>query len=235
MIIPDRIVPLRNEIRDDVSPIFTPREENIVKVLSACGATLRSSLESFWSSQAKGWKPMAKGQKKINALLHFGVFWSYMMGDTEIVTLSPMARRAFGGVMYVPEDPRDALRTVLAAELYLRVLRNVPCEFEPADHPAFQGTLTAKGSPAGILVVLRGNNNYLGVKTRCLVICEDAMHIQELSRLFKFPALYVTQGDLFDGGNDISHAFFSCNDGIMERRTIGSFTREDSSQLSAQG
>jgi hypothetical protein len=216
MIIPGTVTPAINNTRPDVDPNLTSREEQIIKSLCKCRAAYRSSLEHFWSHQLKG-------TKKIQALLHFGVLWSYKMGDKEIVTLSPITRRSFFGIEYVPRDTHEVLKTVLAAELYLRVLGNVPCEFEPSEHPITQGILTVNHSPAGIMVILRSDVDYIGMKNRCLVICEDEKHIQETLKVITFPALFITQGDLMNREKDISQAFFAYNNGVLERKTISSY------------
>jgi hypothetical protein len=214
----DNISAAFNVILPDVDPHLTIKEELIINVLSSCGAAFRSSLELFWH-------PL-KGRRKIQALLNWGVLWSHniRMGESmvEIVTLSPLTAHGSSRGMYIPRDSQETVRTTLATELYLRVLKNVPCEFDTADHP-LQGAITARNSPAGILVLLRNSNTFLRVKERCFIICQDETHIKELSQTITFPALYITQEKLLDRNIDIARAF--C-DGNLEQKQIGSFMQD---------
>lgn len=200
-IVPDRILPASSVTRAGIRPALSPREMKIIEALSKCGAAYRSTVERFWH-------PL-KGRQKIQSLLRWGILWSYMLGESEIVTLSPTAEELFGVTAYIPVDPKEALKKVLASEVYVRALqKGVPCDWEPGNYP-LQGVINVGGNRAGVLALLRGENTYLGLKIRCFVICEDEEHIKTSSGMVSFPALYTTPGML--SSRDISEAFCGAN------------------------
>jgi hypothetical protein len=209
---PGNVISRQNKNRPGVEPRLSPREEQIVRYLSTCRAFFRTSLEGFWSSPSRNWQPTAKGKKKIGDLLYFGVLWSWKLGDKEIITLSPFFKHLAGGAFYIPDDPRDALRTVLASELFLRVSRNVPCEFAAAKLP-LQGILTAKGAPVNVMALLPGDI-IPDMKDRCFVICRNMAHVTELSKKIKFSPLFITHDLLLDWTIDIAYAF--CDRALVE-------------------
>ncbi|MGB9793344.1 MAG: hypothetical protein ACPLTR_12350 [Thermacetogeniaceae bacterium] len=200
-IVPDKVLPASSVTRTGIRPVLSPREIKIISALSKCGAAYRSTIERFWH-------PL-KGRQKIQSLLRWGILWSYRLGESEIVTLSPTAEELFGVTAYFPADPREALKKVLASEIYIKALqKGISCEWEPGNYP-LQGVINIGGNRAGILVLLRGENTYLGVKIRCFVICEDEEHIKTSSRMISFPALYTTPKALAE--RNISEAFCDAN------------------------
>lgn len=212
--IPEKIIPAHTFSGRNVRPMLSPRETKIVSALIKCKAAYRSTLERFWTHPIKG-------RQKVQALLRWGVLWSYTLGESEIVTLSPLSEKLYSAQAYVPTDPGDALKTALASEIYIKALQNgVPCEWEPAGYP-LQGVINANGNRAGMLVLFKDENIYLGVKIRCFVICEDEEHIRSLSRSIFFPALYATLETL---KGDISEAF--C-DGSLKRVRIKMLSGEN--------
>lgn len=206
-----KVTPAKTFARSGIRPILAPREIAILNALARCGAAYRSTLERFWTHPIKG-------RQKVQALLHWGVLWSYMLGDSEIVTLSPLSEDMTGARAYVPGDPKDALKTVLASEIYIKALqKGAPCDWEPAEYP-LRGILNLGGNRAGVLVLFKGENTYLGIKIRCFVICEDEEHIKNLSRSVFFPALYATPETL---KGDISEAF---RDGSLNQVKVSMFS-----------
>ena len=196
-LIPEKVVPAHTFTGRNIRPVLSPREVKIISSLAICKAAYRSTLERFWTHPIKG-------RQKIQSLLRWGVLWSYMVGDSEIVTLSPLSEKLYHAQAYTPVDPRDALKTALASEIYIKALQNgVPCEWEPGEYP-LRGVISVNGNRAGVLVLFKDENIYLGVKIRCFVICEDEEHIKSLSRSVFFPALYATPETL---KGDVSEAF----------------------------
>lgn len=213
IMVPEKVVPAKTFTRHNVRPILAPREIAILNALSRCGAAYLSTLERFWTHPIKG-------RQKIRALLHWGVLWSYMLGDSEIVTLSPLSEGISGARAYVPGDPKDALKTVLASEIYIKALqKGAPCDWEPAEYP-LRGILNLGGNRASVLVLFKGENTYLGIKIRCFIVCEDEDYIRSVSRMVSFPALYATPETL---KGDISEAF--C-DGSLRPVKINIFSAE---------
>jgi len=211
--VPDNISGAFRANLPDIKPVLAPKEERIIDLLSVCRAACRPSLERFWH-------PL-KGMRKIQSLLNWGVLWSYHVCAVEVVTLPPLtAHRAPRG-MYIPRDMRETVKTILATELFLRVMKNIPCRFieEPR---LIQGTLAAEGFSIGILVPLRDDPGYLEIRDPCLVICQDREHIKEMAKKIAFQALYTTHEQLLDRSIDIAHAF--C-DGDLKPKLIGSFAK----------
>lgn len=212
LIKPEKIAPAKTFDRRGVSPNLSEREINVINALAQCRAALLDSLARFWPSPSKG-------KKKILSLLRWGVLWSYTLGEAEIVTLSPLSERIAGVPAYVPDGPREAAKVVLASEVFLRALANVPCSFEAAPYP-LQGILTVGDRSAGVLVLFRDENPALfKISTRCFVVCEDEEHILNTAKSITFPALYATQEALFE--KDVSEAFFCCENGVLHPEKLG--------------
>jgi len=119
--IPEQIIPVKNIVRSNIDPKLNDREMQVINILAQCRAAFIDSINI--------WPNKLKGIKKIQSLIRWGILWSYSLGEKEIVTLSPVSERIAGSKAYVPGDAREALRVVIAADLFIRVLLKVPCIF----------------------------------------------------------------------------------------------------------
>jgi len=194
--IPEQIIPVKNIVRSNIDPKLNDREMQVINILAQCRAAFIDSINI--------WPNKLKGIKKIQSLIRWGILWSYSLGEKEIVTLSPVSERIAGSKAYVPGDAREALRVVIAADLFIRVLLKVPCIFEEAEYP-LQGILKIGDYSAGVIVLLKGDKILSQPDINCLVICEDKDHITKTADSISFPALFTTYDILIE--KDISEAF----------------------------
>lgn len=203
MNIPDTVKPIKNIIRNDVDPNLSEREMRVINILAQCHAAFMDSINI--------WPNKLKGIKKLQSLIRWGVLWSYSLGEKEIVTLSPVSERIAGSKVYVPGDAREALRVVIAADLFIRVLLKVPCTFEEAEYP-LQGILKIGDYSAGVIVLLKGDKIVSQPDINCLVICEDKDHIAKTADSLVFPALFTTYDFLTN--RDVSESFHIYDNGL---------------------
>lgn len=199
--IPEQIIPVKNIVRSNIDPKLNDREMQVINILAQCRAAFIDSINI--------WPNKLKGIKKIQSLIRWGILWSYSLGEKEIVTLSPVSERIAGSKAYVPGDAREALRVVIAADLFIRVLLKVPCTFEEAEYP-LQGILKIGDYSAGVIVLLKGDKILSQPDINCLVICEDKDHITKTADSISFPALFTTYDILIK--KDISEAFYIYKD-----------------------
>jgi len=199
--IPEQIIPVKNIVRSNIDPKLNDREMQVINILAQCRAAFIDSINI--------WPNKLKGIKKIQSLIRWGILWSYSLGEKEIVTLSPVSERIAGSKAYVPGDAREALRVVIAADLFIRVLLKVPCIFEEAEYP-LQGILKIGDYSAGVIVLLKGDKILSQPDINCLVICEDKDHITKTADSISFPALFTTYDILIE--KDISEAFYIYKD-----------------------
>jgi len=202
MYVPERVIPAKNYVRDDVDPILSDKEMQVINILSQCRTAYMDSI-NVWSNKLKGCN-------KLQSLLRWGILWSYSFGEKEIITLSPISERIAGTHVYIPGDPHEVLKVVTASELFIRALSKTPCTFESAQYP-LQGILKIGDYTAGVIVMLKGESLLSQPDMNCFVICEDWDHVSNIADSLFFPALFAT----FDLAADIAEAFYVCKNGAV--------------------
>lgn len=188
--------PVKNIVRSDIDPNLNDREMQVINILAQCRAAFIDSI-NIWSNKLKG-------QNKLQSLIRWGILWSYSLGEKEIVTLSPISEQIAGTKAYIPGDPREVLKIVVASELFIRALAKTPCTLESAQYP-LQGILKIGNYSAGVIVLLKGDKILSQLDINCLIICEDEDHIFSTADSISSPALFTTHNDLTN--KEISEAF----------------------------